>query len=63
MSIVSVCITREGIKRGGLLRLRERRIRRELADADPARTLELQATLARILDAVEHIASAQAISR
>ena len=46
-----------------LLRLRERRIRRELADADPARTLELQATLARILDAVEHIASAQAISR
>jgi DNA primase len=46
-----------------LLRLRERRIRRELAEADPARTLELQATLARILDAVEQIASAQAISR
>src|SRR2546423_7353154 len=46
-----------------LLRLRERRIRRELADADPARTLELQATLARILDAVERIASAQALSR
>ncbi len=46
-----------------LLRLRERRIRRELADADPARTLELQATLARIRDAVEQIASAQAISR
>jgi len=46
-----------------LLRLRERRIRRELADADPARTLELQAALARILDAGEHIASAQAISR
>ena len=46
-----------------LLRLRERRIRRELADADPARTLELQAALARIHDAVEHIASAQAISR
>src|SRR5947208_3093167 len=46
-----------------LLRLLERRIRRELADADPARTLELQAPLARIHDAVEHIASAQAISR
>jgi DNA primase len=46
-----------------LLRLRERHIRRELADADPARTLELQATLARILDAVEQIASAQALSR
>jgi DNA primase len=46
-----------------LLRLRERRIRRELADADPARTLELQATLAKILDAVEHIASAQPITR
>ena len=46
-----------------LLRLRERRIRRELADADPARTLELQAALARIHDAVEQIASAQTISR
>jgi DNA primase len=46
-----------------LLRLRERRIRRELADADPARTLELQATLARIRDAVEQLASAQPISR
>ena len=46
-----------------LLRLRERRIRRELADADPARTLELQATLARIHDAVEQLASAQVISR
>jgi DNA primase len=46
-----------------LLRLRERRIRRELAEADPARTLELQATLARILAAVEQLASAQAISR
>jgi DNA primase len=46
-----------------LLRLRERRIRRELADADPARTLELQATLARIREAVEQLASAQAISR
>jgi DNA primase len=46
-----------------LLRLRERRIRRQLADADPARTLELQATLARIRDAVEQLASAQPISR
>ena len=46
-----------------LLRLRERRVRRELAEADPARTLELQATLAKIQDAVEQIASAQAISR
>jgi DNA primase len=46
-----------------LLRLRERRIRRELADADPARTLELQATLAKIRDAIEQLASAQAISR
>ena len=46
-----------------LLRLRERRIRRELADADPARTLELQATLARIRAAIEELASAQPISR
>jgi hypothetical protein len=46
-----------------LLRLRERRIRRELADADPARTLELQATLARIRAAIEQLASAQALSR
>ena len=46
-----------------LLRLRERRIRRELADADPARTLELQATLAKIREAVEDLASAQALSR
>jgi DNA primase len=46
-----------------LLRLRERRVRRELDDADPSRTLELQATLAKIRDAVEQIASAQAISR
>jgi DNA primase len=46
-----------------LLRLRERRIRRELAEAEPARTLELQATLARILDAVEQLASAQPLSR
>ncbi|MFL5982775.1 MAG: hypothetical protein ACJ74R_13805 [Gaiellaceae bacterium] len=46
-----------------LLRLRERRIRRELADADPARTLELQATLAKIREAVEQLASAQALAR
>ena len=42
-----------------LLRLRERRIRRELIEADPARTLELQASLARIRQAMEQIASAQ----
>ena len=46
-----------------LLRLRERRIRRELNEADPARTLELQAALAQILAAVEELASAQAFSR
>jgi DNA primase len=46
-----------------LLRLRERGIRRELSDADPARTLELQASLARIRDAIEQLASAQVISR
>jgi DNA primase len=46
-----------------LLRLRERRIRRELAEAEPSRTLELQAALARILTAVEQLASAQPISR
>jgi DNA primase len=46
-----------------LLRLRERRIRRELIDADPARTLELQAALARILSAVEELAAAQSLSR
>jgi DNA primase len=46
-----------------LLRLRERRIRRELAEAEPSRTLELQAALARILTAVELLASAQPISR
>jgi DNA primase len=45
-----------------LLRLRERRIRRELNEADPARTLELQTALARILAAVEELASAQAFS-
>jgi DNA primase len=46
-----------------LLRLRERRIRRELSDADPARTLELQATLAKIRAAIEELASAQPITR
>jgi DNA primase len=46
-----------------LLRLRERHIRRELADADPGRTLELQAALARILAAVEELATAQPLSR
>jgi DNA primase len=46
-----------------LLRLRERRIRRELSDADPVRTLELQAALARILATVEELAAAQAFSR
>jgi DNA primase len=46
-----------------LLRLRERKIRRELSDADPARTLELQATLARIRSAIEQLASAQPLSR
>jgi DNA primase len=45
-----------------LLRLRERKIRRELSDADPSRTLELQAMLAKIQEAVEQIASAQALS-
>ena len=46
-----------------LLRLRERRIRRELTDADPARTLELQATLAKIRQAIEQLASSQPIPR
>jgi DNA primase len=46
-----------------LLRLRERRLRRELSDADPARTLELQASLARITQAMEKLASAQPLSR
>ena len=46
-----------------LLRLRERKIRRELSDADPSRTLELQAILAKIHEAVEQIASAQSLSR
>jgi len=46
-----------------LLRLRERRIRRELAEADPARTLELQAALAKIRTAVEELAAAQPLSQ
>jgi DNA primase len=46
-----------------LLRLRERRLRRELSDADPARTLELQASLASIAQAMEKLASAQPLSR
>ena len=46
-----------------LLRLRERRIRRELADADPSRTLELQAALAKIRTAVEELAAVQPLSR
>jgi DNA primase len=46
-----------------LLRLRERRIRRELGDADPARTLELQAALASIRAAAEELATAQPLSR
>ena len=46
-----------------LLRLRERRLRRELSDADPARTLELQAALAKIAQAMERIATAQPLPR
>jgi DNA primase len=46
-----------------LLRLRERRLRRELSDADPARTLELQAALAKIAQAMEKIATAQPLPR
>ena len=46
-----------------LLRLRERRIRRELADADHTRTLELQASLAKIRAAVEELATAQPLPR
>ncbi len=46
-----------------LLRLRERKIRRELIDADPARTLELQTALERIHATVEELAAAQAFSR
>jgi len=46
-----------------LLRLRERRIRRELADADPARTLKLQAALAKIRTEMEQLSTAQPIPR
>jgi DNA primase len=46
-----------------LLRLRERQIRRELSDADPARTLELQTSLAKIVATVEELAASQAFSR
>jgi DNA primase len=46
-----------------LLRLRERRIRRELADAEPARTLELQTALAKIRTKVEELAAAQPLPR
>jgi DNA primase len=46
-----------------LLRLRERHIRRELSEADPSRTLELQGALARILAAVEELATAQPLPR
>jgi DNA primase len=46
-----------------LLRLRERRIRRELADAAPERTIELQVALAKIRSAVEELAAAQALSQ
>jgi DNA primase len=46
-----------------LLRLRERRIRRELADAPAERTIELQAALAKIRSAVEELAAAQALPR
>jgi DNA primase len=45
-----------------LLRLRERRIRRELVGAGPERTLELQAALAKIRTAVEQLATAQSLS-
>jgi DNA primase len=44
-----------------LLRLRERQIRRELAGADTARTLELQAALTRIRSAIESLASLQSL--
>jgi DNA primase len=46
-----------------LLRLRERRIRRELSEADPSRTLELQAALGKIIEAMEKIATAQPLPR
>jgi DNA primase len=46
-----------------LLRLKQRRIRRQLIDADPARTIELQGALAKILEAVEDLATAQLTAR
>jgi DNA primase len=46
-----------------LLRLRERGIRRELADADQARTLELQASLGKIRAAMEELSTAQPLPR
>jgi len=46
-----------------LLRLRERRIRRELSDADQSRTLELQAALEKIVEAMEQIATSQPLPR
>ena len=46
-----------------LLRLRERRIRRELADADPDRTLKLQASLAKLRAEMEQLATAQPLPR
>jgi hypothetical protein len=38
-----------------LLRLRERHLRRELASADPERTLELQGALTRLQEAVSDL--------
>jgi DNA primase len=46
-----------------LLRLRERRIRRELAEADAGRTLKLQAALAKIRTEMEQLATAQPVPR
>ncbi len=46
-----------------LLRLRERRIRRELTDADPERTLKLQAALAKLRGEMEQLSTAQPIPR
>jgi hypothetical protein len=39
-----------------LLRLRERKLRRDLADADLARTTELQAHLAKVREALAELA-------
>jgi DNA primase len=46
-----------------LLRLRERGIRRELAEADPDRTLKLQAALAKLRAEMEQLSTAQPIPR